>query len=95
MYKKVLAGLTAFVMVFGIGETFDYIDKDVFTISVNAEEENPTSGKCGKNLSWKIEDKVLTISGKGEMENFGYYGPWKKSDIEEVVIEKGVTTAAA
>ena len=27
-----------------------------------------TSGKCGKNLTWKLDSKgTLTISGKGEM----------------------------
>ena len=36
------------------------------------EEETPTSGTCGENLTWALdlETGTLTISGEGEMENF-------------------------
>ena len=68
MVKKISAALTAFVMVFGIGATFGVVQEDVFTISASAED-NPTSGECGENLTWKLDDKgTLTISGTGDMD---------------------------
>lgn len=60
------------------------------------------SGTCGENLTWKIENGVLTISGTGEMSN--YYkessnlpgvGPWVDythlCDFTSIVVEEGVT----
>ena len=58
----------------------------------------PTSGKCGDNLTWRLDGSVLTISGKGEMEDYGEYyleeAPWYESRgrIITVVIEPGVTS---
>lgn len=54
------------------------------------------AGTCGKNLSWTLEDGVLTVSGTGEM--FGFPednpAPWSAyhTFIEKVVVESGVTT---
>ncbi len=57
------------------------------------------SGNCGENgsgdVTWSLENRVLTISGNGEMmsgRTSSY--PWysHKEDIREVVIEKGVTS---
>ena len=59
------------------------------------------SGDCGKygdNLTWTLDsDGLLTISGKGEMENYNQYGnstPWDdyRSKITKVVISDGVTS---
>ncbi|MBD5142631.1 MAG: leucine-rich repeat domain-containing protein [Ruminococcus sp.] len=59
---------------------------------------------CGKNVTWNFDETTatLTISGTGEMRDFGYdsYGcyplsaPWNnlQADIKTVVIENGVTT---
>ena len=57
-----------------------------------------TTGDC----KWKIEDGVLTISGNGEMDNYGAsysstYGwktttPWFSYSFDTVVIENGVTS---
>lgn len=72
-----------------------------FTLSVSAAEY---SGTCGSNLTWEIEDGVLTISGTGKMTNYMTYfnsGPGWKTDMftastqlpfSEVIIEPGVTT---
>jgi cell surface protein len=60
-------------------------------LSANAEE----SGTCGPNLRWHLTDNgVLTISGKGEMNDYSYPdgGPWSKSDIKRIIIGDGVTT---
>ena len=40
-----------------------------FVMDVYAEETAPTSGTCGKNLTWELsDDGTLTISGTGKME---------------------------
>ena len=54
------------------------------------------SGKCGDNLTWTLTpDGTLTISGTGDMTNFGYKeAPWyeQRNNIKAVVIENGVTS---
>ena len=65
MYKKIVAGALAFALIFGIGGTFGGVDKGAFAVNASAEEM-PTSGKCGENLTWKLDaDGTLTISGTG------------------------------
>ena len=44
-------------------------------------DDTPTSGSCGDNLSWSINDDhtVLTFTGSGAMKDYGYYSdcvPW-------------------
>lgn len=96
MKKRFLSMLLVIVMVVGMLPNV-----------VSAETEDiPTSGYCGgegdgTNLSWVLEDGILTISGTGAMGNYidSYlYGdwecvPWSKSlfDITSVVVEEGVT----
>lgn len=56
-----------------------------------AETENE---KCGDNLTWVIdENKVLTISGTGEMYDYGTRNtaPWYDYEISSIVINDGVT----
>ena len=66
---------------------------------VNADYQ---SGTCGDNLKWEYfsDDKILSISGQGEMKDYALYGsdidlfsPWFdiKEDIEIVCIGDGVT----
>ena len=61
-----------------------------------AEPSVPTSGTCGENLTWKIEDGVLIISGTGAMTDYspiqGPQLPWAAAKIKSVVIESGVTS---
>ena len=64
-------------------------------LSANAEE----SGSCGPNLIWTLTGKgVLTISGKGEMDDYSYpkRAPWGKYDIiriiKRIIIGDGITT---
>ena len=64
-------------------------------LPVSAFADTTASGTCGKNLTWALEDGVLTISGTGEMED--YYAttaPWGEncSLIKSVVISDGVTS---
>ena len=87
MYKKIVAGALAFALVFGIGGTLGGVDKGVFAVNASAEEEMPTSGKCGENLTWKLDaDGTLTISGTGDMD-FGASGsPWE-SNIKKLLLK--------
>ena len=59
-------------------------------------ESTATSGKCGDNLTWKLENGTLTISGTGPMYNYSgdadNIAPWSYMDAKTVQIEKGVTT---
>ena len=56
----------------------------------------PTSGTCGENLTWKLEDGALTISGTGAMTDYspiqGPQLPWAAAKIKSVVVESGVTS---
>ena len=55
------------------------------------------SGTCGANPNWTLDsDGVLTISGKGDMYDYGDFdskSPWREYEdsLKELVIEPGVT----
>lgn len=84
-------------------------DADLFTDEADAgavfASNSTTSGTCGNNgkVTWKLENGVLTIGGKGDMEftkkldedgmEYIYTIPWAnyRSQITEVVIEDEVT----
>lgn len=60
-----------------------------------------SSGTCGENLTWTLDNGVLTISGEGPMKDFTYYSDWDETDsgwdmyagqVKKVVIENGVTS---
>ena len=60
-------------------------------LSANAKR----AGTCGPDLRWYLTDNgVLTISGKGEMNDYSFdnRSPWSKSDIKRIIIGDGVTT---
>ena len=65
----------------------------LFALPVSAEtEEEVVSGSCGPELTWTLEDGVLTISGTGAASSYDQGRmPWKGLDFTEVVIEEGVT----
>ena len=53
-----------------------------------------TSGTCGENLKWELDNGTLTISGTGEMNSYiCSKTPWYNSvrNIEKIVIKQGVT----
>lgn len=56
----------------------------------------PTSGSCGDNLTWTLEDGVLTITGTGPMTEYsGQLLPeWSelRMEVTELVVGEGVTT---
>lgn len=57
------------------------------------------SGVCGENLTWTVENGVLTISGQGLM--YEYMGteedfaPWGVLDVAEIRVEPGVTSVGS
>ena len=54
-----------------------------------------SSGTCGENLTWVLYDEgTLTISGTGEMWDYGSDIPWDDNNdsIQSVIIENGVTS---
>ncbi len=100
MNKRFLSGLAALAMVFSgagalPGGTFEWVDL------VASADIIIDSGKCGEKLTWELDSEgTLTISGTGEMYNFGDYlgepnpQPWLDNieNIKKVVIGNGVTT---
>lgn len=58
----------------------------------------PTSGTCGENLTWTLENGTLTITGLGTMDDFSLdtstLAPWydNAASIETVIIEDGATS---
>ena len=65
----------------------------VMCIALNVNAQNGTSG----NLTWAINNKTLTISGTGAMENFkapSHRAPWYdyRTTFDNVVIGDGVTS---
>lgn len=74
------------------------------TVQEPEKDESPstmaaTSGKCGKNVTWKLDSKgTLTISGTGEMHYYGYGDqPWysNRGKIKSVVIKNGLTSISS
>ena len=82
MKKRVLALLLALVLVLA---ALPY-----GAVTVQAAE---TSGTCGENLTWSLDETTgtLTISGTGEMSSSVPWGP-VKSSIRAVKVENGVTS---
>ena len=60
-------------------------------LPVGALADTTVGGNFGTNLTWKIKDGVLTISGTGEMPDNG--GPWfdYRDSFTKLVIKDGVT----
>ena len=61
-------------------------------IPVYADE----SGSCGENVTWKLKNGILTITGEGNMADYvdRYFPQWytNRDEIIEVVIKDGVTS---
>ncbi len=70
---------------------------EISVVLVSFEDAAPveamsSSGKCGKNLTWTLDDDgLLTISGTGAMEDYYYVAPWGSS-VKAIVINQGVTS---
>ena len=69
-----------------------------FSIKVQASESGEAtdiqSGTCGDKVVWQLVGDTLTISGSGEMCDYGIYdAPWSeyRENIKKIVIQDGVT----
>lgn len=72
---------------------FNTVDRTATAYRITKVVE--TSGVCGENLTWKVENGVLTISGTGLMADYDEdNAPWKgfQSEITSVVITSGATS---
>jgi len=68
--KKIVAGLLALSFVFG----GTILPNTVVGNSVISASAAVTSGTCGKNASWTLDDEgTLTISGTGETTSSQFY----------------------
>ena len=56
-------------------------------------DDAPTSGSLGDNAAWLIKDKVLIITGTGNLIDCDKTQPWKNSTalFNKVVISEGIT----
>ena len=74
---------------------------DTITIAVSGKPADPEvkEGRCGDELTWRLSaDGVLTISGTGDMWDYGYdYPSWYDyvDQIQVCIIEEGVTSIGA
>lgn len=83
MKKRALAILLTLTLLLGL-------------LPVGVTAIDAASGTCGENLTWTLEDGVLTISGEGAMADYSIddLAPWKSksNEISTVKIEEGVTS---
>lgn len=84
---------------------YDSTEEDWKKITIQSDNEPLTSatlhcggkhGTCGDNLTWKLEDGTLTISGTGEMYNYYFdseASPWneEKEEIINIILPEGIT----
>ncbi len=91
MKKRLISFLLVVVVVFSI--------LPHFFVRVNAA--TVASGKCGENISWKLDSNgQLTISGKGKMDQWEDGDmdqiPWDayRSSIKKVVVKPGITSVS-
>ena len=73
-----------------IGSNNDALREDIVTCA----GEDEMDGKCGRNVTWSLNDGVLTISGMGAMDNFSQNeAPWfiYVDMITKIIIDDGVT----
>ena len=63
----------------------------LFPIAAFAAE----SGSCGANLKWSYSDGVLTITGTGDMDDYGQNtAPWQehRGDVTQICLPEGLTS---
>lgn len=76
---------------------FSAVNNSVYAKKSKREPvEIVNSGICGDSVCWKFcpDSGLLVISGKGAINNYNFPGnsaPWKRTSIDSLVIEEGVT----
>ena len=73
----------------------DAITPDKVVGKPEEDEIMAYSGTCGDNLTWTLENGVLTISGSGNMTNWSWnsFAPWYdyRESITVIVLPEGLT----
>lgn len=73
----------------GFEDGSETADEELEFFSADPEETEAVgtngnlSGTCGTGVTWKIEEGVMTISGNGEMDNYGTAKDWNTGEIIE------------
>ena len=52
-------------------------------------------GTCGENVTWTLQDGVLTISGSGPMEEFTHWSPAPWKEYKKTRVSSGASWAQA
>ena len=70
--------------------------QDVNLLTIGSDPRPQHSGTCGPNLTWTLQDSVLTISGSGNMNDYYSWNgaPWYsyRQSITSVTIGNSVTS---
>ncbi len=65
-----------------------------YCVVCNAYDSSILKGTCGSDLNWTLRTGTLTVTGSGDMYDYGYSGaPWFKNrtSIKSVVVDGGIT----
>ena len=46
------------------------MDTDIIGSAFSEKVGDAVTGKCGQNVSWRLENSKLSIAGRGEMEDY-------------------------
>lgn len=94
--KRLVYGIVALITLsVPINVSADTIPIPSVTIGISTKVSY--EGECGDNLTYSFnkDTGVLTISGTGDMYDFGHYArqPWNgyQKDIKKIIIEEGIT----
>ncbi len=75
------------------------MDTDIIGSAFSEKVGDAVTGKCGQNVSWRLENSKLSIAGRGEMEDYSSsnYVPWYeyRNSITSVEIVSGVSNIGA
>lgn len=82
------------------GKTAVTVSYNGYTTSFNVNVSEPVTveGTCGTKAKWVLKGGVLTISGTGDIDDYGDgAAPWSayKAQIKTVTVESGITSIGA
>ena len=95
--KKLISTLLVFVMLLSAAPLGGFLDLELPEIPwaelFTPKAKAATSGTCGDNLTWTLDNGTLAISGTGEIEDYSWSSsPWNDdTSIKKVIIQNGVT----
>lgn len=73
------------------GGNLIWVAKEMEGSEEGSEEAEITSGTCGANLTWTLENGVLTIWGSGAMADYHWQDnptPWDVNAVEQIVFDE-------